>query len=316
MEKINLFFAIDGNYCPFLSSALHSILKNANPSYKYDIYILHNSIPEDHQNIVVNQVKGKADLEFIDVIKFVSMKEKLDMLADRLVTRDYYTKTTYYRLFIPNMFKNLDKALYLDVDIIVDGDISELYSTNLGDNLVGAIPDAAVANTPVFGEYVEKALGVKTEKYFNAGILLMNLKKMREWDFEGKFIDLLSKYSFRVAQDQDYLNVLTKDQVKYVDYCWNVMPVPNNKLTASKLNLVHYNMSWKPWIFEDTLYADLFWKYAKECPMYQQILDIKNSFTDEKREGYLTGGANLLKMAGDEANDPNNYFNKFSRGEI
>mgnify|MGYP003290504919 CR=1 FL=1 len=101
-------------------------------------------------------------------------------------------------------------------------------------------------------------------------------------------------------------------QVKYVDYSWNVMPVPNNKLTASKLNLVHYNMCWKPWIFEDTLYADLFWKYAKECPMYENILEIQNSFTDEKRENYLKGGENLLKMAADEAVDPNNYNNKFN----
>ena len=70
----------------------------------------------------------------------------------------------------------------------------------------------------------------------------MNLKKMREWDFEGKFIDLLCKYSFRVAQDQDYLNVLTNGMVKYVDNSWNVQPVPNNICKFNKINLIHYNM--------------------------------------------------------------------------
>ena len=222
MEKINLFFAVDDNYCAFLSSAIHSMLKNSNTHYEYNMYVLHNGISNEKQEIIKNQIKGNATVDFVD------MNEKLHVLEDRLVTRDYYTMTTYYRLFIPNMFPNLDKALYLDSDIIITGDIAELYNTEMGDNLVGAVPDMAVQNTPVFIDYVENALGVKAEKYFNAGILLMNLKEMRKFDFENKFIELLGKYKFRVAQDQDYLNVLTKDRVKYVDNSWNVQPIPDN----------------------------------------------------------------------------------------
>ena len=313
MKKINLFFAIDDNYCPFLSIAVHSILKNASRDYKYDIYVLHNGMADENKSIIENQIKDDASIEFVDVLEFVDMKEKLDLLADKLVTRDYYTKTTYYRLFIPNMFPNLDKALYLDVDIVVNGDISKLYNVELGNNLVGAIPDSAVQNTPVFVDYVENALGVKGDRYFNAGILLMNLKQMREEDFEGKFIDLLGKYSFRVAQDQDYLNVLTKDRVEYIDYSWNVMPIPNNICSSEEINLIHYNMLWKPWIFKGTLYEDIFWNYAKESPMYQKVLDGFNSMTDEIRENKLKGGAALLEMAGLEAKDPNNYKNKFQK---
>ena len=311
MEKINLFFAVDDNYCPFLSSSVHSILKNANKNYKYDIYVLHNGIANTNQDIMKNQIKNDASIEFVDMLEFVDMKEKLDVLADKLVTRDYYTKTTYYRLFIPNMFPHLDKALYLDSDIIVTGDISELYNTNLENNLVGAIPDMAVQNTPVFIEYVEKALGVKGDKYFNAGILLMNLSEMREWNFEEKFIDLLGKYSFRVAQDQDYLNVLTKDRVKYVDNSWNVQPVPNNICKFDKINLIHYNMLWKPWIFDNIDYSDIFWAYAKECPLYDRIVKMKEETTDECRTNKLNGGAALLEMAGKEAKDPNNFYNRF-----
>ena len=311
MEKINLFFAIDDNYCPLLSASVHSILKNANKKYKYDIYVLHNGIENESQNIMKNQIKNNASIEFVDMLEFVDMKEKLDVLADKLVTRDYYTKTTYYRLFIPNMFPNLDKALYLDVDIIVPGDISNLYNTDLEDNLVGAVPDMAVQNTPVFIDYVENALGVKAEKYFNAGILLMNLKEMRTWSFEEKFIKLLGTYSFRVAQDQDYLNVLTKDRVKYIDNSWNIQPVPGNVCKYDEVNLVHYNMLWKPWIYDGIAHADLFWQYAKECSMYDRILKMQQSVTDECRENKLKGGAMLLEMAGKEAKDPNNYKNKF-----
>ncbi len=313
MKKINLFFAIDDNYCPLLSASVHSILKNANKSYKYDIYVLHNGIGDESQNIMKNQIKDDATIEFVDMLRFIDMKEKLDVLADKLVTRDYYTKTTYYRLFIPNMFPNLDKALYLDVDIIVPGDISKLYNTDLENNLVGAVPDMAVQNTPAFIDYVENALGVKAENYFNAGILLMNLKEMRAWGFEEKFINLLSTYSFRVAQDQDYLNVLTSGRIKYVDNSWNVQPVPGNICKFDEINLIHYNMLWKPWIYDNIDYSDIFWQYAKECSMYDRILKMQASVTDECRENKLKGGAALLEMAGKEAKDPNNYKNKFCK---
>ncbi len=305
MNEINLFFAVDDNYCPFLSVALNSIMKNADKSYNYNAYVLHIGLSPNKQEMLINQFKNVAN------VKFVDMKEKLDILADKLVTRDYYTKSTYYRLFIPEMFKHLDKALYLDVDIVVKGDIAKLYNTELGDNLVGAIPDSAVQNTPVFIDYVENALGVEGNKYFNAGILLMNLKAMREFDFENKFIDLLGKYKFRVAQDQDYLNVLTKDRVKYVDFSWNVMPIPNNICKSEEINLIHYNMLWKPWIFPDTIYSYIFWDFAQQTPMCEDILNMLNSTTDEMRKSKLASGQVLLEMAGIEAKDVNNYKNKF-----
>ena len=305
MEKINLFFAVDDNYCSFLSAAIHSMFKNANKNYDYKIYVLHNGISEEKQAILKNQVQSQGTIDFVD------MNEKLKTLEDRLVTRDYYTMTTYYRLFIPDMFTQMDKALYLDSDIIITGDISELYNTDMGNNLVGAVPDMAVQNTPVFIEYVENALGVKAERYFNAGILLMNLKEMRTWNFEDKFIELLGKYKFRVAQDQDYLNVLTKDRVKYVDNSWNVQPIPENRCKFNEINLIHYNMLWKPWMFEDTIYKETFWVYAKESPLYDCILKVRDSITDIDRENKLKGGKALLDMCAVEAKDPNNYKNRF-----
>ena len=70
-------------------------------------------------------------------------------------------------------------------------------------------------------------------------------------------------------------------------------------------------MLWKPWIFEDTLYSDIFWQYAKESPLYDQIVKIANSITDECRANKLNGAKTLLEMAGVEAKDPNNYYNRF-----
>lgn len=306
MKEINLFFAVDDNYCPFLSATLHSILANASKNNKYNFYVLITTLSQKNKDILFSQLEGNSTLQFVE------MQEKLEALSQKLVTRDYYTKSTYYRLFIPEMFPNLDKALYLDCDLVLNEDVANLYTTNLGKNLVGAAPDSAVQNNPIFIDYVENGLGIKAEKYFNAGVLLMNLKEMRKWKFEDKFIDLLGKYTFTVAQDQDYLNVLTKGRVKYLDFKWNVMPIENNICPSDTRHLIHYNMLWKPWVFDGTLFEDEFWSYARACPMHEEILSIKNSITDEERKNKLQGGAKLLELAMLEAQSPDNYFCKYA----
>lgn len=310
-EAINLFFAVDDNYCPFLSVAIDSIIDNANKNYNYHIFVLTTYISEYNQNLIKSRVSGNFSIEFINI------KNKLASISEKLFTRDYYSKTTYYRLFIPNMFPNLNKALYLDSDIIVCGDISKLYNTNLKNNLAGAVTDSAVSNNDIFIKYVEECVGVHFNNYFNAGILLMNLEEMRKFDFENKFLDLLSKYQFTVAQDQDYLNVILKNKITYIDSSWNVMPIKNNKITIETINLVHYNMLWKPWQFDEILYEEYFWQYVKNNPFCDVILDFKNNFTKDKQQQALSSGESLLALAQSEALSKTNFKNTFlTEGQI
>ena len=92
------------------------------------------------------------------------MNYYIEKVKDKLYTRDYYTKTTYFRLFIPDLYPQYDKVLYLDSDIVVLGDIAELYNTNIKGNLVAAVPDDSVQTIPEFAEYVEKVVGVASYK--------------------------------------------------------------------------------------------------------------------------------------------------------
>ena len=77
--------------------------------------------------------------------------------------------------------------------------------------------DAFVQSIDMLKPYVEKKIGVKNKNYFNAGVLLMNLKELRKFDFKEKFLKLLSLVKFDVAQDQDYLNALCSGRVKMLD---------------------------------------------------------------------------------------------------
>ncbi len=299
---IPIIFTCDDKYIPYLAVSLESLEENASKNYQYDIKILHaNNVNERNQKLIKQKYSNQNfQISFEDITSYV------ELIANKLHTRDYYSKATYYRLFIPNLYKQYDKVLYLDSDIVVKGDISELFNIDLGDNLVGAIPDNFVQNTPLAWDYVENHIPLgkgNHSKYFNAGILLMNTKRLREIDFEGKFIDLLGKVKFEVAQDQDYLNCICRGKVKYISLVWNKQPFPSTTIKEKDIKLFHFNLDLKPWKKDGILYEKYFWEYAKTSGYYDEIMQAKNSETEESikiaEKQTQTLCENIVKQAND-----------------
>lgn len=300
-QDIPIFFSVGDKFCHICSVALLSLMENSNPRNHYSIYILHSGMNDTNRQKLQSMLFPNTSLEFVDVT------EKLKGLEDKFVVRDYYNNYTYYRLFIPTFFPNLDKALYIDSDIVVLDDIAKLFNTEMGDNLVAAAPDGAVRNTPIFQIYVEKALGVDRNKYFNAGILLMNLKAMREFDFENKFLTLCEKFKFRVAQDQDYLNVLCKNRVTILPFDWDMMPIPNTVCKYDKLKIIHYNLMFKPWDMHGVDFENYFWKYAEKSPFYSQIDEARKNISPDAALGPVKLLEGMTQLINDELSNPNNY---------
>lgn len=301
-KVIPIMFACDDKYIPFLAVSLNSMEENASRNYMYKIKVLHtNGICEENQKKILDSYSNDVfDIEFVDISFCV------EIIANKLHTRDYYSKVTYYRLFIPNLYKEYDKVLYLDSDIVVKGDISELYNTQLGDNFVGAIPDDFVFSTPITYDYVENHIPLgkgNHNKYFNAGVLLMNCKKLREIDFEGKFIDLLSKVKFQVAQDQDYLNCICRGKVKYINLLWNKQPFANKSIKEKDIKLYHFNLDLKPWKKDGILFENVFWEYAKKSGYYDEIIKFKTEFTPEQIAIAEKQTENLVSMIISQAQD-------------
>lgn len=295
--QIPIFFSCDDKYIPYFSVALSSLIENASKKYSYKIFVLHaNSISKENREEII-ETYSKCNFK----IKFVDITDKVEGLAKRLHTRDYYSKSTYFRLFIPQLFPQYDKAIYLDSDIVVLGDVSKLYAQKLGDNLVGAVTDQAVMEHQEFIDYVVNKIGVKrAEEYFNAGILLMNLQKMREENFENMFVDLLGKVTFSVAQDQDYLNVLCMGRTKFLDRSWNEMPIGRQK-RYKKINIIHYNLAFKPWHADNIMYGEKFWQYARQTGYFYEILKEKQGFDEYKQSFANMQTLKLLAQAKEEA---------------
>ena len=291
-NEVPIFFAIDDEYIPFLSVAIKSLKDNSSKENYYNIRVLYTNVTEENQKTICNYMCDNVNIEFVNLTDYIKT------IKDKLYTRDYFSATTYFRLFIPELYPEYDKALYLDSDIVILSDIADLYNIDLKDNLVGAAPDDVIQTIEVFRNYSELVVGVADYKnYFNAGILLMNLEALRKFGFQEKFIYLLGTVKFSVAQDQDYLNRLCKGRVTLLDKNWNRMPVGGDIKEREKLHLIHYNLAFKPWHFENILYEEYFWKYAKQTEFYSKILDIKANFTDTDREKYNEGNIKLQKLA-------------------
>lgn len=291
-KGIPIFFTVDDGYIPFLAVTLQSLVDNSSSSNQYSIKILHTNVNEENKRKISKYQRENIDIEFVNLNCYV------EKVKDKLFTRDYYTNTTYFRLFIPELYPQYEKALYLDSDTVVLADIAELYNTDIGENLVAAAQEGVIQNIKVYQDYVEKVVGVASYKrFFNAGVLLMNLNELRRFQFQEKILYLLSTVKYSVIQDEDYLNRMCKGRVKFVDSTWNKMPIDIDNVKIENIKLIHFNYVYKPWHFDNVLYGEIFWEYAQKTEFINDIKFIKENYTEEKKNRDIESDKNLRLLA-------------------
>lgn len=299
--NIPIFYACDERFLKFTIVSLHSLIKNASKDCDYTVYILHADIGAEAQKQALALEQDNVKVVFTDVT------ERLNEIQTNLPLRDYYSKTTYFRLFIADMFPEYDKAIYIDSDTIVQGDISELYATDPGDNWLCACHEQAMVQIDHYGTYVEQVVGVSRHNYFNAGVLLINCRKFRESQVLRKFLGKLEEYDFVVTQDEDYLNLICKDHIHWLDQRWNTEVYCAFPYPIEEAKILHYIMVSKPWHYKDCTGGDIFWKYAAETSVYEEMVNVLNSYTDEDRARDEQVMDNLLALAQQETRRDDNY---------
>ncbi len=283
MPTIPIFFTIDDKFTFYLDCAVRSIMDNASRDYCYKFIVLHENLPESHIAQIQSAVKPPFEIEF------VHMEEGFAGITDRVENRlrcDFFSLSIYFRIFIADLFPEYDKGVYIDSDVILPGDISELYHTDLSGNIIAACPDFSIMNVPVLTNYVEQVVGIPKSEYINSGILVMDLKMMRDLRFSEHFLNLLNTYHFgTVAPDQDYINAMCRGKIRFLDECWDTMPpLEGERPLVKEPKLIHFNLFQKPWCYDNIAYEDYFWKYAKQSPFYQDILDFKANYSDEQKK--------------------------------
>ena len=307
---IPIFYACDDNFVKYTVVSFQSMKEHASRDKKYCIHVLHTNISKEMQDVMYAMQDEQFQVCFDDVTEY------LKSINDKLPLRDYYSKTTYFRLFIAEMFPEYDKAIYIDSDTVVLGDMAEVYAFELGENYVGAAREQVMIQTDVYGTYVEKVLGIDRNEYFNAGMLVINCRQFRAQHVLDQFVELLHVYNFVVTQDEDYLNLICKNNVFWLPQQWNTEVFGTIDYPEESFGVLHYIMVSKPWHYKDCRLGEYFWTYAKKTVCYKEIKETLEHYTDEQRAADAASGDRLMVTAQNEIDNENNYLNLLQRGQL
>ena len=128
-KEIPIFFSTDDNYIPYLDVAVSSLIANASKEFNYRIIILNTGLNNANVDKIKQNEREKFKIDFVDI------STDVEKIKSKLKNVYHFSIVTYYRLFIASLFPQYGKVIYLDCDLVVLGDISELYHTEHGDNI-------------------------------------------------------------------------------------------------------------------------------------------------------------------------------------
>lgn len=205
---INIVCAANRAYLQHLSAMLASVFMNTKE--QITVHILNNNFTNEDKRLIVNVFEPHCDAQF----EFYTIND--EVLSDINVAADHLTIQTLYRLLVANLLPNsIDKVLYLDSDIIVEADIQDLFNIDLEDYYVAATNEISFKLTKVLGL-------TDLQHYFNAGVLLINLKKWRDTDFWSQCKEFAIHNADKIVYgDQDILNGYLQGQWKRFELKWN-----------------------------------------------------------------------------------------------
>ena len=319
-QHIPVFLAADDNYAPYVATTMASILKNTKSHV--DFYVLSNKISQINQQKIRNTKKFFPNSRFSVRFREIDMK-KFEKFNGGF---SHITITAYVRWMIPDLYPNLNKAIYLDDDIIVVGDIAELYNQNLEGNIVGAIPDVSdiSPNGPSRYKLLKKYGEFKNEYVWNSGVYLIDCQKWRENDITNKLItqkqeiiDYHEKHNLKLGSaDQDTLNVVLQDykvlplkynmhpfaihKCKKQNNCNQLLGQEGDELLKDAI-IIHYATPEKPWKNNKTLMGEKFWQVVPYTDFADEIKQIHDNYQRDMK---------IMKNSDKNANKVNKYVRR------
>lgn len=277
MNKVPIVFACDENYAMPFSITVESLLLSKNDDSFYDIYCL---IPKDFKKEIRTRIDSLYERYKEFRITYINLENAFNEV---ILKSEHISFVTFYRFKIPELLPDYNKALYLDVDMIIKDDLQELLGVELDDFYVGAVKHPSLLDrTHIQGHKVPE------NSYFNAGMLLFNLKKIRHDKLDNKMISMIP-WDLPI-HDQDILNVACGSKVKHLDLKYNMMTrlcyLSEKKRAykiygvdyinaATKPVIIHYANKEKPWHYSNLHYNrdwdDIFLRSG-----FSDLIDLKS----------------------------------------
>jgi lipopolysaccharide biosynthesis glycosyltransferase len=257
--------ALDDAYAMPTAVMLYSVLKNSSDPDRFQIYLVDGGVSNLSKRRIEELVCHLG-------AKVIWVPPPQDLSA-HLPTGDYYTLSTYYRLYLPHLLpSSIPKAIYLDSDLVVEGDLSELWNADVSDYYLLAARDAEGFSTSSLPHLAScpGATILSDSEYFNAGVLVVNLAKWRRDKISDALVLFANAWPEHLKfADQDALNVIIQEGRGILDPKWNQAiptwaPMANTALVPG--GIVHYVGASKPWL-GSAIYrsASLFDEYLQGC---------------------------------------------------
>ena len=314
VHNIAVCFASDAAYAKYVAVALQSIASHAAPVNNYDFVLLDGGIGGADKRKLQKLFLGRSNMS----LRFVEIEPYVRDLKDAVAAGNnfHYSPAIYYRYLIPEIFQDYDKVLYLDCDVLVLADIAELFDHDLHGHIVGAVKDIErrrwLKNKDSRNRTLDydKSLGIMdSRQYFNSGVCLFNVNKLRDTGIEKTLFDLTESLNQAKSEwygDQDILNSVFYGDVEFIDESWNIMWVVLNRVkdwnfdldveslevfrkSLADPKLVHYCDFEKPWNQPWRQLADLWWGEARETPYYEELLLAAGSRGQSQNAGGSNG---------------------------
>lgn len=290
-KAVPVVLAANNAYVPMLATTLTSILRNSSANRRYRIIVLEQDISKDNQEILAGIFAKYSccSLHFLDVRQ---------RMASRALTTNngFISNETYYRFLIQEVLPQYDKVVYLDSDLVVNRDIAELYDTDVSQYAVAAVKDLDFLGNLGYSDgkrlqYARNVLHLKHPyTYFQAGVLVMNLKALRRIHTTNEWMRLAANPHY-IYNDQDILNMECQGKVRFLDGRWNVLHDCNDRVETvfryapaqafkeyaqarEEPYIVHYAGFDKPWLDPWCDLSTWYWLYVRQSPLFHQILAI------------------------------------------
>jgi len=276
-ETINIFSVADDNFAPYCGIMLTSVFEN-NKNHSFNVFILVNQLFKKNNADKYHKLERKYGhkIEFVIVDDSV-FKKHINQEGSRWVI------ATYYKLLVGSLPDTIHKVLYLDGDIIVTGDLSELWNTDIDYFALAAIPDVRLNDGPKRFRYPVEA------GYFNGGVYLINLDYWRKNNMGQRCLSFLEENSDKIElEDQDIMNAFFWDKKIFLPLTYNyqILYLTNtifNSQTPERQKeiletynspcIIHYGYCVKPWCVNYTrmpFYKE--WKkYKKKSPWFYML---------------------------------------------
>lgn len=274
-EPIIVVCAADNRYAMPLAVVIRSALENLNCDRQIIFFVIDGGIKPKNKDKILRSLNSNH----LKQCEIKWLQPSVDLLNNMKVS-GHIKIAAYFRLLIPFLLsRNFVKAIYLDSDLIVQGDLSQLWDIDIGDNYLLAVQQLGIPYvSSLYGLANYKELEIPSDsKYFNSGVLVMNLEKWRTENISMRVIEYIEQNKDYVRwHDQDGLNAVLAGKWGELEPRWNQVPGFHNSywkdspFPKEDFNnalhdpyIIHFASSHKPWNSTIKYPAnDLFFQYV------------------------------------------------------